>query len=131
MSSHLECARCMLRQAQEAVQFSGLSSEPGLETQRPVLQFMIQLDWRLSPPELGKKRHSVLRHLMHNPDSYAAVKARLNQRAAQLYAEGHHRVHAAHSPSEAAVRMAIVGNLLERPLAICRWLGQNRLTLLE
>jgi hypothetical protein len=103
----------MLRQAQEAIQSSGLGPEPSLALVRPVLEFMARLDWNLSPPELGQRLHCFLRQLLGNPDPYARVKERLNRRAVTLYPTWRRRFQEAFSPLEAAVRLAIVGNLLD------------------
>ncbi len=113
MTSHLECAPCMLRQAQEVLQLSGLSPESSVALLPPVLRFMAQLNWNLPPPALGQELHCFLRHLTANPDPYAAVKERMNRQAEALYPTWHRRFHEAFPPLEAAVRMAIVGNLLD------------------
>ena len=64
-------------------------------------------------PALAQQVHRRVRHLTHNPDSYAAVKERLTQLANRLYPKWSRSFHEAHSPLEAAVRLAIVGNLLD------------------
>ncbi|MBP9900537.1 MAG: ARMT1-like domain-containing protein [Verrucomicrobiota bacterium] len=110
---HLECVPCMLRQAREAIAFSGVETEAGFEVLRRVLRLMSELDWTLPPPVLGQQVHRLIRQLTGNSDPYAAIKERMNQQAAHLYPMWHTIFRQAHSPLDAAVRVAIVGNLLD------------------
>jgi uncharacterized protein with ATP-grasp and redox domains len=103
----------MLRQAREAIAYSGVETEAGFQVLRRVLRLMSELDWTLPPPALGQQVHRLIRELTGNSDPYAAIKQRMNQQAAKLYPMWHTIFRQAHSPLDAAVRMAIVGNLLD------------------
>jgi damage-control phosphatase, subfamily I len=103
----------MLRQAREAIAYSGVDTETGFQVLRRVLRLMSELDWNLPPPVLGQQMHRLIRHLTGSADPYASVKRRMNQRAIGLYATWHRLFREAHPPLEAAVRLAIVGNLLD------------------
>lgn len=113
MKTNLDCVPCMLRQAREAIALSGVETDAGLEMLRQVLRLMVQLDWTLPPPVLGQQLHRRIRQLTGNPDPYATVKERMNQRANELYPTWHQLFRKTHPPLEAAVRLAIVGNLLD------------------
>jgi damage-control phosphatase, subfamily I len=113
MKTNLDCVPCMLRQAREAIALTGVETELGFEVLRQVLRSMSELDWTLPPPVLGQQVHRLIRQLTHNPDPYAAIKERMNRRAAELYPHWHRLFREAHPPLEAAVRLAIVGNLLD------------------
>jgi hypothetical protein len=103
----------MLRQAREAIACSGVETEAGFQVLRSVLRLMSELDWTLPPPVLGQQVHRLIRRRTGNPDPYAAVKERMNQQANDLYPLWHPIFRQAHAPLDAAVRMAIVGNLLD------------------
>lgn len=103
----------MLRQAREAIAYTGVETEAGFQVLRRVLRLMSELDWTLPPPVLGQQVHRLIRQLTNNPDPYAAIKERMHQQAAGLYPKWHAIFRQAHSPLDAAVRMAIVGNLLD------------------
>jgi uncharacterized protein with ATP-grasp and redox domains len=85
----------------------------GMEVLCRVSQLMDRADWNLPAPVLGQQMHRLIRQLTGNPDPYAAIKQQLNQRAAEMYPRWHRRFRAGFPPLEAAVRMAIVGNLLD------------------
>jgi hypothetical protein len=62
---------------------------------------------------LGQQVHRLIRELTGNPDPYATIKEQMNQQANYLYPLWHPIFRQAHTPLDAAVRMAIVGNLLD------------------
>lgn len=113
LACSFECAGCLLRQAHEAIALA--TTDPGQRTQvlRQALRFLDRLDWDQSPPVLAQQLHAFLRQATNTPDPYAPVKERLNQRAEQLYPLWRQRFHHAFPSLEAAVRLAIVGNLLD------------------
>jgi hypothetical protein len=103
----------LLRQAQEAIALATTSAETGREVLHQVHQLVGQQDWNLPTPVLGQTMHRLIRQLTHNPDPYASIKQRLNLRAAEMYPPWHRRFRESFPPLEAAVRLAIVGNLLD------------------
>lgn len=113
MKTNLECVPCVLRQAREAIAYSGVGAESGFKVLRRVLRLMSELDWTLPPPVLGQQVHRLIRQATGNSDPYAAIKERMNQQATQTYPLWHTIYRQAHSPLDAAVRLAIVGNLLD------------------
>ncbi len=113
MKTKADCVSCMLRQAQEAIALAGIGTETGFAVLRRVLRLMSDLDWTLPPPVLGQRVHRLIRDLTQNPDPYAAVKARMNQRAGELHPYWERMFRGYFPPLEAAVRLAIVGNLLD------------------
>ncbi|MCW5552038.1 MAG: DUF89 family protein [Verrucomicrobiae bacterium] len=113
MKTNLECFPCMLRQAREAIAYAGLDTEAGFQVLQQVMRLMSELDWTLPPPVLGQQVHRLIRELTGNPDPYAQVKERMNQQAARLYPFWHSILRQAHEPLDAAVRLAIMGNLMD------------------
>lgn len=109
----LDCVACLVRQAHEAVASATTDAPLREAALREVLQFLAGMDWRLPPPALAQPIHSLIRDVTRNPDPYAAVKERLNHRAEELYPIWRRRFRAQFEPLEAAVRLAIVGNLLD------------------
>jgi uncharacterized protein with ATP-grasp and redox domains len=113
MKTNPECVPCLLRQAREAITYTGVETDYAFEVLRRVLRLMSELDWTLSAPVLTQQVHRLIRQLTRNSDPYAVVKERMNRWAAELYPTWHRLFHEAHTPLEAAVRLAIVGNLLD------------------
>jgi uncharacterized protein with ATP-grasp and redox domains len=109
----LECVACLARQAHEAVVAATPDTQLRETALRQALQMLACTDWHRSPPALAQPIHRLIRDLTHNPDPYAAVKEQLNRRAEELYPIWRRRFRERFSPLEAAVRLSIVGNLLD------------------
>jgi uncharacterized protein with ATP-grasp and redox domains len=113
MKIQSECIPCQVRQAREAIASSGVDRDQALGVLRDVMRLITELDWNVASPVLAQQVHRKVRQLTHNSDPYAAVKERLTRLAVQLYPVWNRRFREAHPPLEAAVRLAIVGNLLD------------------
>lgn len=113
LEPRLDCITCLARQAHEAVVAATADTHLRESALRGSLRLLTRLDWRQSPPALALRIHRFIREATNNPDPYAGVKERLNRRAALLEPTWHKRLAEAFPPFETAVRMAILGNLLD------------------
>jgi uncharacterized protein with ATP-grasp and redox domains len=110
---NLECLACLVRQAIEAAAAATPDTHVREAAIRQVFQCLVGLDWRLPAPALAQRIHRLIRGVTGNPDPYAALKQKLNGRARELDRAWHDRLARLYPPLEAAVRLAIVGNLLD------------------
>lgn len=108
-----DCIACLVRQAREAVLVATRNSERREAALREVLQLLAGMDWQLPPPALAQQVHRLIRDVTGNPDPYAVAKKELNGVAQDLISIWRERFHQRFSPLESAVRLAIVGNLLD------------------
>lgn len=108
-----ECIPCQLRQAREAIASAGLDADASLGVLREIVRLVAESDWNTTSPVLAQQVHRKVRQLTRNPDPYAALKQRLHALALRLYPQWSRLFHETHPPLEAAVRLAIVGNLLD------------------
>ncbi len=108
-----ECVPCVVRQASEAIALSRPS--PGTEEPlfREVLGYLASADWNVSPPVLSQMVQRLLRERTGCVDPYQKMKASLNRAAAEVLPQLAERVPVGMDPREAAVRMAISGNILD------------------
>lgn len=113
MKIHHDCEACMMRQAREVVALTTMDAGDGTKLLRLVQELVSRANPSISPPVLAQQVHRLIRETTGNPDPYAAVRRQLNQRAEKMHPDWHRRFHDAFSPLEAAIRMAIVGNLLD------------------
>lgn len=113
MKTLLECIPCFARQALDAV--SEAVEDPACREVllRRLLREIAEGDWSGSPPAMAQRLHRSIRRELDDPDPYRAVKTRMNQMAASLVPAMRARIEAYPDPREAAVRVAIGGNLLD------------------
>lgn len=108
-----ECVPCFVRQASEAIFLSHPS--PGTEESlfREVLGSLAAADWNVPPPVLSQQVQRLLRERTGCRDPYRALKEELNRAATEILPKLAERVPHGMDPREAAVRMAIGGNVLD------------------
>ncbi len=113
MKTHLACIPCLARQALDAVT-EGVADparrEPLL---RQLLREPADSDWSGTPPALAQRLQRSIRRELGDSDPYRAIKDRMNRMALDLLPALRARIAAHPDPREAAVRVAIGGNLLD------------------
>jgi damage-control phosphatase, subfamily I len=113
MNTLLDCIPCFARQALEAVV---LATDDPLQREsllRELLYDIAETNWQGTPPAMGQRIHRRIRDELHCPDPYRDIKTRMNRMAARLVPQMRERIAAHPDPREAAVRVAIGGNLLD------------------
>ncbi len=113
MKTYLDCIPCILRQALESARY--VSSDPGLHEQmlRYAMRAVMDQDLAQPPPVIGRMVHRRLRELSGEPDPYREAKERFNSLALLMLPDLTVYVESAGDPLEAAVRLAIAGNVID------------------
>jgi uncharacterized protein with ATP-grasp and redox domains len=113
MKTYLDCLPCMLRQALEAARMA----DANVGQQRAVLNRVMELLAGVSadstPPETGYHVHRIVREMTGVKDPYKLVKEESTRNALQLLPRLREIVAQADDPLEQAVRIAIVGNIID------------------
>lgn len=113
MNTLLECIPCFARQALDAVS-EAVDDPARRETLlRRLLRDIAEGDWSDTPPAMAQRLQRSIREALGDADPYRAVKDRMNQMALSLVPAMSARIAAHPDPREAAVRVAIGGNLLD------------------
>ena len=113
MNTALDCIPCFIRQALEAVRLT--TDDPAVHDQvlRDALAFGGTLNLCQPPPAIGQQIHRRIRELTGQEDPYRAVKDRFNNMAIDLLPDLRERIKTADDPFAMAVRLAIVGNIID------------------
>jgi len=113
MKTYLDCIPCFCRQALDAARL--VTDDEGVHAQvlRETLRRAADMDFRRSPPEMGQQIHSLIRELTGDGDPYHSIKERYNRFALKLYPELKETIEQSVDPLEAAVRLAIAGNVID------------------
>jgi len=113
MKSQLDCIPCFTRQALDAVSLVVEDPAQRETLLRRLLQEISKATWQESPPAMGQRIHRIIRKELDCLDPYHEVKGHMNQMAANLMPALRKQIQNHPDPREAAVRVAIGGNLLD------------------
>jgi len=83
------------------------------EALRAVLEHASRMNFDDPPPVMGRDIHRIVRRVAGDGDPFRAIKRRQNEFALELLPRVRERVESAEDPFEAAVRMAIAGNIID------------------
>ena len=101
MKTHLECLPCMLNQALEASRVATSETARQREILNGVMGLLMELRLDVSPPEIARKAHRLIREISGNPDPYKQLKHEYNTRALALLPELRSWVERAEDPLQA------------------------------
>lgn len=113
MRTYLDCYPCFLRQALDASRMNGANEQQQRSILGQVMTVLEKIDLATTPAEIAHRVHGVVGTTLQVGDPYLAIKAASNRRALALYEDLNALVQAAADPLEVAVRLAIVGNLID------------------
>ena len=113
MKCNLDCVSCFVRQALQAARF--VSDDVALHERvvRQVLQMAATMDFNQPPPVMARAVQQAIREFTGSRDPYEEVKRHFNQYALGLLDGLRRRVDEADDPFDAAVRVAIAGNVID------------------
>jgi uncharacterized protein with ATP-grasp and redox domains len=113
MQTTLDCVPCFVRQTLDALRFISDDTELHRQILSEVLTEAASLDFSQSPPAFAQQIHRHLRKISGNRDPYLEVKTLFNRIAEDLAVRVKIRINSANNPFEAAVKVAIAGNVID------------------
>lgn len=113
MKIGLECIPCFLRQALEAGALVTDDQEIRERILREVLSRLTNQSFDKAPPSVGRDIHKIVNHLTGNNDPYLEIKRNSNRLAMRLMPALKELIRGSADPFEAAVRLAIAGNMID------------------
>ena len=113
MKTFFDCIPCLIQQSLSAVRLVTEDERIHEQVLREVLQSAGRMDLRRPPAALAQAVHRRIRELCRNEDPYRASKVRFNRLALDLLPDFRRRVEESPDPWDAAVRLAIAGNVMD------------------
>ena len=113
MKTHLECIPCFIKQSLEAARMATDDEEIHEKVLKKVMKHLETISFSNSPPELSRDVHKIIKTITKSKDPYRKVKDQSNQKAKNLYPHLKKLVDEADDPLLMAVKLAIVGNVID------------------
>ena len=113
MKLDLECVVCLVRQALKVARLVTNNEVIQEKILRHALSKLLSSSWNVSTPRLAHEIYRVIREVTGVNDPYAEIKKRSNDEALSIYQDVKDIVWGYPDPLEAAVRLAIAGNIID------------------
>ena len=113
MRTYHDCIPCFVRQALDAARRVTDDEQVHEKLVRETLKLASTMPFDKPPPWMGQQIHRMLREAIGQQDPYRVAKRGANGFALRLLPELRGVIGAAEDPFEAAVRMAIAGNVVD------------------
>lgn len=113
MKTKLDCYPCYFRQALQAVRFSTDDEALHWETLRAVADFLSDWPADTSSTDTSERFHNLVKESLNDPDPYLKVKEEFTKKAEELEPLITELAASGGDPLEAAVKLAIAGNIID------------------
>jgi uncharacterized protein with ATP-grasp and redox domains len=113
MKASFDCIPCLIRQTIDAARLGTDNENLQRQVLDRVMQYLQQLDYQLSPPEIGKQIFKIIHDLTGCADPYRELKLRYNTVALENYNAFKRQVYLNDDPVLLAAKLAVSGNLPE------------------
>lgn len=113
MNIQYECIPCSINNYVRLCKSGIIPKNLQEEILRKLLEFFSQVDYKQSPPVMGKQLHRLLRKYLQNPDPYRQIKLEYNRMMMDRYEDFKKIISESSNPFNTAVRLAIAGNVID------------------
>ncbi|WP_051307272.1 damage-control phosphatase ARMT1 family protein [Desulfomicrobium escambiense] len=113
MRTSLDCLPCIVRQAADASRMVTDDDGVVLEIMKIVFDRLARADLSVTPPEIVRAVHAVIRRELHDADPFLSIKRKSTQRALDIAASAREAIRNAGNPFAAALAFSIAGNILD------------------
>ncbi|MBI9074822.1 MAG: DUF89 family protein [Desulfatibacillum sp.] len=113
MKFYTDCYACFVRQTINAARHAGCGEELQHTLINKVLGLLQSLEPGITPPEVARKVHGLIRQFSNNPDPYKQAKTQCTQAALALYDDMKALIQKSPDPLGTALRLSIAGNIID------------------
>lgn len=113
MKTEFACIPCAINSYLRLCETGVVKEEDREGLLRKLLSLLSESSYEMSPPALGREIHRLIRQELKNPDPYKAIKVSFNKQMLDLVPELEKRVLDSEDSFNAALRLAIAGNVID------------------
>lgn len=113
MRTYFDCIPCIIRHTVDSARMTTNDQQAQEKILREVLSMVCKMDFNQTPPVMTREVHRLIRELTGVEDQYLEIRNRFNSLALQMYPDLKERIETSADPLETAVRLAVVGNIID------------------
>ncbi len=125
MKIHHDCIPCFIRHSLEQIRQQVEDEKIREVLLRKILALLSDIDFRLTPPEIARHIHSIIRSYSHKTDPFQANRREQNRIALNLLPGLRTHLQHASDPWVEAVKLSIAGNAID--LGVYQRLSRNEI----
>lgn len=113
MQTNLDCIPCIVNSFIRLLKTGDLTDIKKEQALRRLLSFIAEMDYKKSPPVLGREMHRMMREELNDHDPYHEIKNKYNRMMLDMYSEFEEMVNNSNNSFDMAMRLAIAGNVID------------------
>jgi len=113
MKTYLDCIPCFFRQGLTGARLFTKDKEKQRKILEEIAKEIPSISLDNTPPQMGRKIHLIIKKTTNSPDPYKKIKEKYNKIALKLYPRLKNEVKKAKDPLLTAIRVAIIGNVID------------------
>ncbi len=113
MKTYHDCIPCFVKQTISVLEMINCNEVDSEKILRTVLHHMSRIDFHLSPPEMARTIHRLIRETSGNVDPFSDEKKRYQSLALQLLPQLEQNMLLSDDPFKSAILLAIAGNSID------------------
>ncbi|OEU73352.1 MAG: hypothetical protein BA874_00160 [Desulfuromonadales bacterium C00003068] len=113
MKTYHDCIPCFVKQTISVLEMINCNDNDYEKILRTVLQHMSRIDFHLSPPEMARTIHRIIRETSGNADPFSDEKKRDQNLALQVLPQLEQNMLLSDDPFKSAILLAIAGNSID------------------
>lgn len=113
MKTYQDCIPCFVKQTISVLEMIECDDTNRETVLRTVLEHLSQIDFHLSPPEMARNIHRIIRETSGNQDPFLSEKNRYQDLALQLLPQLEQALLLSNDPLKSAILLAIAGNSID------------------
>ncbi len=113
MKTEFECIPCIVNSYLKLAETDVIPEQLEEPVLRRLLTYLSEVDYKQSPPVMGRTLQHIIREALQNPDPYQLIKEEYNRKMLDLYPAFQQLVNSSSDPFDTAMRLAIAGNVID------------------
>lgn len=113
MKTYHDCIPCFVKQTISVLEMINCNENDSKKILRTVLQHMSRIDFHLTPPEMARTIHRLIRETSGNADPFSDEKKRDQNLALQVLPQLEQNMLLSDDPFKSAILLAIAGNSID------------------
>ncbi len=113
MKIHLKCLECILHSFFNLLNEFNVDENVQKQMTRKFLVYLSTVDFELSPPEIGRYTHNMIKKILNTKDPYFDLKKIHNKQILDKYDFFYKKINHTDNPVKSALTLSIAGNIID------------------